>query len=81
MAWVDYNRTIDKTYNGTATIFDTTYNNVFVWAQYNFKVHESATGNFNLTPTLRYRASGTEILGSTDRSNQLHTELYATVTF
>ena len=78
MAWVDYNKTKDK-----SPANDVTYNNLFVWAQYNFKVHESATGTFNLTPTLRYRASGAEIDGTpgTARNNQLRTELYATVTF
>ena len=78
MAWVDYNHTTDKT---PAT--DLKYNNLFVWAQYNFKVHESATGTFNLTPTLRYRASSAGVLNGdvTARNNQLRTELYATVTF
>lgn len=76
MAWVDYNHTCDK--SGVA---DVDYNNVFVWAQYSFKVQESATGTFSLTPTLRYRASGKEDTTGTARNNQLRTELYATVTF
>jgi len=77
MAWIDYNHTSDKT--GT----DTDYSNVFIWAQYNFKMHESATGSFSLTPTLRYRASGKEVDGTpgTEHNNALRTELYATVTF
>jgi len=77
-AWVDYNRTLDK-----SPVNDVTYKNIFVWAQYNVKVHESATGTFSLTPTVRYRASGRDVVGTsyTDRNNQLRTELYATVTF
>ncbi len=77
MAWVDYNHTSDKLAN-------TTYNNVFIWAQYNVKVHQTSTGsaNVNVTPTLRYRASGKDIAGATTTpNNQLRGELYATVTF
>lgn len=77
MAWVDYNHTNDKLAN-------TTYQNVFVWAQYNVKVHQTSTGsaNVNVTPTLRYRASGKDIAGATTTPNdQLRGELYATVTF
>lgn len=79
MAWVDYNRTNDNSVIGKAAI----YNNVFVWAQYNFKVHESATGTFSVTPTVRYRASKKEEIGTTGAAtnNQLRGELYATVTF
>jgi hypothetical protein len=78
MAWVDYNRTVDKS---LAT--DYTYNNIFVWAQYKVNVHESALGTVSLTPTVRYRASGREIAGTpgTDHQNQLRTELWASVTF
>ncbi len=79
MAWVDYNRTVDK----TPVTPDVTYNNIFVWAQYKVNVHESATGTFSVTPTLRYRASGRDIAGTsgTDHNNQLRTELWASVTF
>ena len=80
MAWVDYNHTTDK----TPTTNDVKYNNVFVWAQYNIKVHESATGTFSLTPTVRYRASSHTGLADTygaEKTGQLRTELYATVTF
>ncbi len=78
MAWVDYNRTSDKT-----PALDATYNNVFVWAQYNFKVHEAATGTFSVTPTIRYRTSGKDVVSvaGTDKNSQLRGELYATVTF
>ena len=78
MAWVDYNRTVDKT-----PANDVTYNNIFVWAQYKVNVHESAMGTVSLTPTVRYRASGKDIVGTsgTARDNQLRTELWASVTF
>jgi predicted porin len=76
MAWVDYNHT-----NDNSPVTDVDYDNLFVWAQYNFKVHESAMGSFSLTPTIRYRASGKDNgLTETD-NNQLRGELYATVTF
>ena len=77
MAWVDYNRTVDK------TAVDITYNNVFVWAQYKVNVHESAMGTVSLTPTVRYRASGKDIAGTpgTAENSQLRTELWASVTF
>jgi len=75
-AWVDYNRTTDKT-----PVNNVTYDNLFVWAQYNVKLHESATGTFSLTPTIRYRASGSDNGISTADNNQLRGELYATVTF
>jgi len=75
LAWVDYNRTNDE--HGS-----TDYNNTFVWAQYKVNVHESATGTFSLTPTIRYRASGSEThAGATTKDNLFRTELYATVTF
>ena len=78
MAWIDYNRTVDKTPDN-----DRTYNNIFVWAQYKVNVHESALGSVSLTPTVRYRASGRDTAGTvgTDRNNQLRTELWASVTF
>ena len=45
-------------------------------------MHESATGTFTLTPTLRYRASGAEGAGAVVGDNeQLRAELYAAVTF
>ena len=78
-AWVDYNHTTDKSSGSGLT--EKKYNNLFVWAQYNFKVHESATGTFSLIPTVRYRASAQDATDGTTRNNQLRTELYATVTF
>ena len=78
MGWIDYNRTTDKT-----PVHDVTFNNIFVWAQYKVNVHESATGTFSVTPTIRYRASGRDIAGTTvtDHNNQLRTDLWASVTF
>ncbi len=78
MAWVDYNRTVDKT-----PAADVTYNNIFVWAQYKVNVHESALGSVSVTPTVRYRASGRDIAGiaGTGHNNELRTELWASVTF
>ncbi len=78
MAWVDYSQANDKTDN-----LDDDYSNLFVWAQYNFKVYESAAGSFNLTPTVRYWAAGSEnnVTSSETDYSRLRTELVATVTF
>lgn len=76
-AWIDLNRTDDNSDVRSAD----KYENLFVWASYNFKVYDSAAGTFSLTPTVRYRASGTESGAGTTDNNQLRTELYATVTF
>jgi hypothetical protein len=76
-AWVDYNKTKDKS---AATTVD--YDNLFVWASYKVNVHEAASGSFSLTPTLRYRASGSQAVGANKAENNLlRTEVYATVTF
>ncbi len=75
MAWVDYNQTSDETNGG-----DVDYENLFVWAQYNYKVYESAMGSFSLIPTVRYWASSRDNGASEDYS-RLRTELIATVTF
>jgi hypothetical protein len=77
MAWIDYSKTEDNSVNRVAD----SYNNLFVWAQYNVKVHESATGTFSVTPTIRYRASGMDLAGAKTDFDQLRGELYATVTF
>jgi hypothetical protein len=80
MAWIDLNKTTDKT-NAAG---DIDYSNVFVWAQYNFKMHESATGTFSLTPTLRYWARSMDNkagAGTKTDYSRLRTELVATVTF
>lgn len=77
MAWIDYSRTNDNSVDRLADNYD----NLFVWAQYNVKVYESAMGTFSVTPTIRYRASGSDIGASTTDFSQLRGELYATVTF
>ncbi|NTV60488.1 MAG: hypothetical protein HGA77_04195 [Chlorobiaceae bacterium] len=74
MAFVDYNHTNDN----SPTAYADEYDNWFVWAQYSFKVYESAMGTFSVTPTVRYRASDNTY--SEDHS-MLRAELYATVTF
>ncbi len=75
-AWVDYNHTNDKTDGG-----DVDYDNLFVWAQYNYKVYQSAMGSFSLTPTLRYWALGGDYGCCEDDYSRLRTELIATVSF
>lgn len=80
MAWIDYNQTEDNS-SGPGAAVPGDYDNLFVWAQYNFKVYESAMGTFSLTPTVRYRASGQDRAGNEFDESQLRTELYATVTF
>jgi hypothetical protein len=77
MAWIDYNQTNDKT-DG----IDDDYDNLFVWAQYNFKVYDSAAGSFSLTPIVRYWAAGYDDNNSYEGDySRLRTELVATVTF
>lgn len=78
MAWVDYNQTDDNT---AGSIYNGNYDNLFVWAQYNLKVHESAAGTFSLTPTVRYWAAGAEQGAVESDYSRLRTELVATVTF
>jgi hypothetical protein len=73
-AWIDYNRTSDD-HN------DVDYTNTFVWAQYNIKLHESASGSFSLTPTVRYRASTRKDASGRVDNDLFRTEVYATVTF
>ncbi|MEI8032623.1 MAG: hypothetical protein WCH05_04675 [Chlorobiaceae bacterium] len=76
-AWIDFNKTTNRT-----PVADVEYNNMFIWAQYKVNVHESATGTFSVTPTVRYRASSSQAAGAGKaEDNQLRTELYATVTF
>jgi len=84
MAWYDFNKTTDNTgYNpdviGSSKI---EYTNNFVWAQYNFPVHKSAAGSFNLTPTVRYLTTKLDNASTGEiKVSRLRTELYATVTF
>ena len=74
LAWVDYNKSTDDKNSKD-------YNNTFVWAQYKVNVHESATGTFSLTPTIRYRASRENNSTGAIDNDLFRTELYATVTF
>lgn len=79
-AWVDYNHTDDNSRTSVKTA-DVDYDNLFVWAQYNYKVYQSAMGSFSLTPTLRYWALGSEVGSSETDYSRLRTELIATVSF
>ncbi len=72
-AWIDYSSTNDESFGG-----DDDYNSMFVWAQYNYKVHESSMGSFTLSPTVRYY---TAEIDSDWEYSRLRTELWATVTF
>jgi len=75
-AWFDYSTMTDR-----SSSVDVDYANAFLWAQYRIPVFESATGRFNLTPTVRYLASSREE-GSSDIDNsRLRLELYSTMTF
>jgi len=71
-AWVDYNAANDESYG-----WDDEYSNLFVWAQYNWKIHESSMGSFTLSPTVRYLS--TEF--NDNDASRLRTELWATVKF
>jgi hypothetical protein len=75
-AWIDYNQTEDNTPGNEAD-----YDNLFVWAQYNFKVYDSAAGSFSLTPIVRYWAAGLDDGTDEYDYSRLRTELVATVTF
>ncbi|MBF0587178.1 hypothetical protein INT08_08740 [Prosthecochloris sp. N3] len=74
-AWFDYNAATDET--GSS---DVDYSNMFVWAQYNWKVHESSMGSFTVSPTVRYLASEVDN-GTETNTSRLRTELWAQVTF
>jgi hypothetical protein len=74
-AWLDYNAAEDNT-----TGFEADYKNMFIWAQYNWTVHESSMGKFTLAPTVRYLASEVDNGTETDYS-RLRTELWASVSF
>jgi hypothetical protein len=76
MAWIDYNRTTDRSVGP-----EVTYDNIFVWAQYKIGITESAAGSFSVTPVVRYRASGKEVSGSDTHNGLFRGELWATVTF
>mgnify|MGYP000499626881 CR=1 FL=1 len=74
-AWLDYNVANDESNGG-----DVDYSNMFIWAQYNWTVHESSMGKFTLAPTVRYLASEVDSGVEMDAS-RLRTELWASVSF
>jgi hypothetical protein len=75
LAWYDHSVTTDKSSSTTQK-----YTNNFVWAQYQFKVHQSATGSFTIQPTLRYLTTKDDVTPA-NNTNRLRSELWATVTF
>jgi len=75
-AWLDYSAMTDR--SGSV---DIDYTNTFFWAQYRIPVCESATGMFNLTPTVRYLASSREECCSNIDNSRLRVELYSAMTF
>jgi hypothetical protein len=77
MAWVDYNRTIDRSPSSD----ETEYVNTFIWAQYRFPLHESPGGTFSLTPTVRYLSSSIRSGSCETGTGRLRMELYAAVKF
>jgi len=74
--WIDYNAAEDDT-NGA----DVEYNNLFVWAQYKYTVHESSMGTFTLSPTVRYLTNSMDDGTDELEGSRLRTELWANVTF
>ena len=75
--WVGYNKAdvvtspLDPSAQGD-------YKNLFVWAQYNWKVHESSMGKFTLSPTVRYLNKGKDGANTYER---WRTEIWANVSF
>lgn len=73
-AWVDYSSLNDDSFGGADN-----YNGMYVWAQYNWKVHESSMGSLTLSPTVRYLS--TEVNNDEVEYQRLRTELWAQVSF
>ncbi|MCG8341393.1 MAG: hypothetical protein MI684_00950 [Chlorobiales bacterium] len=73
-AWVDYSSLSDDSFGASDE-----YKNMYVWAQYNWKVHESSMGSFTLSPTVRYLT--TDENNGDEEYQRLRTELWAQVTF
>ncbi len=73
-AWVDYSSMSDDSFGGSDD-----YNNMYVWAQYNWKVHESSMGSLTLSPTVRYLTKDKN--DGAVESQRLRTELWAQVAF
>ena len=73
-AWVDYSSMNDDSFGASDE-----YNNMYIWAQYNWKVHESSMGSLTLSPTVRYLT--TDKNDGALESQRLRTELWAQVAF
>lgn len=77
VAWLDY-----SDYDSECACGDNDETSgMFVWAQYNLKVHESSMGTFTLSPTVRYLATEGTFDGDDEEYSRLRTELWAQVTF
>ncbi len=77
VAWVDYSDFDGESECG----YDEETSGMFVWAQYNLKVHESSMGSFTLSPTLRYLAAEGNYNGDEEEYSRLRAELWAQVSF
>jgi hypothetical protein len=75
LAWYDHNVTTDKSTSTTQK-----YTNNFVWAQYQFKVYDSAASKLTIQPTLRYLTTRDDVTPANDK-DRLRSELWATITF
>lgn len=73
-AWVDYSAMNDDSMGKSDE-----YTNMYLWAQYNWKVHESSMGSLTLSPTVRYRTR--ELNNGAWEDERLRTELWAQVAF
>lgn len=73
-AWLDYSSMNDNSFGGSDD-----YDSMYIWAQYNWKVHESSMGSFTLSPTVRYLTSDKN--DGALEYQRLRTELWAQVAF
>ena len=73
-AWIDYSAMNDDSMGKSDE-----YSNMYLWAQYNWKVHESSMGSFTLSPTVRYLTKDTN--NGASEYERLRTELWAQVSF
>ena len=75
-AWFDYSSMNDDSFG-----LSDEYENMYVWAQYNWKVHESSMGSLTLSPTVRYLTTDHNVGGTETETQRLRTELWAQVAF
>ena len=75
-AWVGYNAADVTSSPDPATLGD--YDNLFVWAQYNWKVYDSSMGTFTLSPTVRFRDRN---MNDADKDTRWRPEIWANITF